>query len=404
MRHYFSTAILIKAFFIASLFSAFIYLAHFGFHAPWLNTLLGLAALYGLTKAEQKTVALSGFFIGIFWFYWISFSFRYYGHVYIIPLVILVVGLIYGLIFWFLGFLKNPFARGAGLFLLGFIHPVGFNWLKPELLFVESILGTAWWQFALILTAVAILANFAKKWRLVAIIPLVLALDISRPQSTLPEIKIHLAQTKIPQEIKWDKSHLDEIIAQNLLTIDKAALEGFDLVVLPESSFPLFLNHEPFLLGELKAKSHRIAIVTGALHLKGDLIYNSTYFFDNGEFQIADKVVLVPFGEYVPLPKFLGRIINDIFFDGAQDYEMAQNPTDFTIKGERFRNAICYEATTDTLYQGNPRYMIAISNNAWFAPSIEPTLQSLLLRYYARKYRTVIFHCTNHEKTGIITP
>ena len=28
--------------------------------------------------------------------------------------------------------------------------------------------------------------------------------------------------------------------------------------------------------------------------------------------------------------------------------------------------------------------MIVISNNAWFIPSIEPTLQHLLLKYYSK--------------------
>lgn len=48
--------------------------------------------------------------------------------------------------------------------------------------------------------------------------------------------------------------------------------------------------------------------------------------------------------------------------------------------------------------------MIAISNNAWFEPSIEQTLQHLLLRYYAAKYQTVIYHAANGGISGIILP
>jgi len=95
--------------------------------------------------------------------------------------------------------------------------------------------------------------------------------------------------------------------------------------------------------------------------------------------------------------------INDTFFDGANDYSKASNPTTFTIKGVKFRNAICYEATTDDIYQNlDTPFVIASSNNAWFTPSTQPTLQKLLLRYYAKKYGLVIYHATNKSQNMIV--
>jgi len=106
-------------------------------------------------------------------------------------------------------------------------------------------------------------------------------------------------------------------------------------------------------------------------------------------------MVLVPFGEYIPLPKFMQKIINDFFFNGEADFSHANNPTDFIVKGTKFRNAICYEATTDAIFKGDVKYVIAISNNGWFVPSIEPTLQNLLMKFYERKYDVTIFHSVN---------
>ena len=148
--------------------------------------------------------------------------------------------------------------------------------------------------------------------------------------------------------------------------------------------------------------SKKIAIVTGALLYEAGNNYNVTYFFQDGKMQIAKKMVLVPFGEYIPLPKWIGHWINDIIFGGASDYLAADHPTDFVIRGIPFRNAVCYEATAEPLFAGNPRYMIASSNNAWFLPSIEPTLQRLLMTYYARRHHTVIFHSANMAGTGIV--
>ena len=103
------------------------------------------------------------------------------------------------------------------------------------------------------------------------------------------------------------------------------------------------------------------------------------------------------------LPHCSKHIINNTFFNGAQDYKASPDATDFIIKGIKFRNAICYEATTDKIFDNlNSKYMIAISNNAWFVPSIQPTLQNLLLKYYAKKYNVKIFSITNMSENKII--
>ena len=124
--------------------------------------------------------------------------------------------------------------------------------------------------------------------------------------------------------------------------------------------------------------------------------------FSNGNYEVAKKMVLVPFGEYIPLPDFAKKFINEIFFAGASDFKTATEPTDFIIKGVKFRNAICYEATRKEIYEGDVDFVIATSNNAWFYPSIEPTLQKLLIRFYARKNGSTIYHSANWRGTGII--
>ncbi|MDU9800000.1 apolipoprotein N-acyltransferase, partial [Helicobacter pylori] len=47
---------------------------------------------------------------------------------------------------------------------------------------------------------------------------------------------------------------------------------------------------------------------------------------------------------------------------------------------------------------------IVMSNNAWFSPSIEPTLQRTLLKYYARRYGKIILHSTNFSTSYILNP
>lgn len=391
------------AFLIALGFSAFIYIDHFHLpHVKIIETLLALGAYYGLLAAPRRVVLWAGFFIGLLWFYWIGFSFRYYGMPWIQPLMTLFFGIVYLLYFGVLALSEQVFIRALLLFGLSYVAPMGFNWMVPELPLLHTYLGFEKWQFALILFALALFAQLRDVWRMGALLLLVAAYAPPYTPPPMPPLKIKLASTDVPQNVKWDPQMRMPSITKNLRLIDAAIDEGYDLVILPESVFPLFLNKEPDLITLLKARSKKIAIVTGALLFEDEHNYNATYFFHNGRMQTAKKVVLVPFGEYIPLPKWIGHWINDLVFDGASDYLAADHPTDFVIDGIRFRNAVCYEATAEPLFAGDPRYMIAISNNAWFTPSIEPTLQRLLMTYYARRHRTIIFHSANAAGTGIV--
>ena len=389
----------------ALLFSAFIYLAHFGIELKLFNTITALAAFWLLLHIPKKAVLFSGFFIGVLWFYWISYSFKYTGNGAVAPLVVFGFGGIYMLFFGLLALSDKPYIRAIILFALSFAAPMDFNWMQLGLPFVESYIGIYKWQLALVLAALSLDGLITtKKYKLLPLLLLLGALNYSGypPREDAP-LKIKLVQTDVKQEVKWTREALPPTIKMIFEEIEKAAKQKYDLVVLPESVMPLYLNEAPQLIEHLQYLATDIDVVLGALLYEKGKNYNVAYHFDrNGNYEIAKKVVLVPFGEYIPLPNFMRQWVNETFFEGASDFVTADKPTDFTIEGIKFRIAICYEATTDRLYVGNPKYMIAISNNAWFANSIEPTLQNLLLRYFARRHGTTIYHSANYKGTGII--
>lgn len=404
LRYFFSPDSLKESLLLAFCFSAFIYLFHFNLNYYLLNSLLGLYAFYLLLGGSRKVLLFAGFFIGLLWFYWIGFSFRYYGMSWALPFVSLGFALIYAFVFWLISWPSHPLLRALMLFGLSFFEPFDFNWLQPELLFVQSYFGIEKWQYALILLSLALM-HFFKEKRPYLFLPLLLpALSFSSPQAHDLPLDISMVQTKLSQEEKWNPHFLPEIIKANLQEIEQAIEAKKEVVVLPESAFPLFLNRDIELMEELKLKSYDITIITGSLLYEDHHNYNATYLFQNGQMQIAKKMVLVPFGEYIPLPSFLARPINRIIFDGASDYLNATEPTDFIIHSIPFRNAICYEATCHELFTSKPKYMIAISNNAWFTPSIEPSLQRLLMQFYATKSGTTILHAANGSGGGIIYP
>ncbi len=404
-RH-FTTEYIIKGFLNAFLLSLFIYLDFFNLNnliiLKIINSIAAILGFYLLLKSPREILFWSGLFIGLLWFYWIGFSFRYYDASYAIPFMIIFISVVYGIIFWFIG-IFHVALRAILVLLLGYFHPLNFNWFVPELTLIDSFFGIQKWQFTLFLLAIVLFILIKNHYKYISILLLIASINFtSNELLPLPNQKIYLASLNTPQELKWKDEYRDKNININLNIIHEAISKKYDTVVISESAFPIFLNMTPNLMIKLRKLSQEINIVTGGLYTDGKDSYNSTYYFIKGEVQIANKVVLVPFGEEIPLPSIISKQINRIFYNGADDYIAAKSPTDIELNGEIFRNAICYEATREELFVNNPKFMIAMSNNAWFTPSIEPTLQNLLLRYFSKLHSTVIFHSANMGKTGVI--
>ena len=409
IRRYFSTLELTKGFFIALLGSAFIYLNHWGISYPIINTVLGILTLYWLLLEGQKVWFITGTFVGLFWFWWIAMSLKHYGYIWAIPAEILIISLIYGVLFWVSAWaseklavkltLPSVFLKALALLIFSYIHPFGFDWFKPELMFVESYLGIEKWQFFLILLGCT-LAIWEKKSVYLFIILFAYQLPINPTSPLSDEIKLVTTYTSVQD--KWNETLHPEQFENLFKEIDIAMQEGKQLVILPESVFPLFLNRSEELIEKLEKKAKNISIVIGGLYWDGRTPRNSTYIFTDDKVTVANKVVLVPFGESNPLPDFLSNWVNKVFYDGAVDYVASKHVIDYKINDRIYRNAICFEATSERLYEGSPQYMIVLSNNGWFTPSIEPTLQKLLLQYYSQKYGTTIYHSVNMSESYVV--
>ncbi|TWO17338.1 apolipoprotein N-acyltransferase [Campylobacter lanienae] len=402
---YFTLKFIIKGFMISILLSLFIFLDLLNLkYIANLGLLSAIIGLYILLKSDKKIWFWSGFFIGLFWFYWISFSLIYYNFGYLIPIEILGICLIYGFIFLAVSWLESIYIKAIFLLFASYVAPFGFDWLNFELIFVDTLFKPTIYTLALVLISIIISIKFSRYLGLGAmVLSLIISYKSTDNFESLP-FNISLITTELNQNQIWDRNTKNDIIKSNLNIIDQAIKDGSRAVVLPESAFPLFLDRSQILLSELKQKSHQIAIITGALGASDNKLYNSTYIFDKGEVKRLDKLILVPFGEEIPLPNFIKNPINNIFFDSAVDYSKANGVSDYEIDGVKIRNAICYEATKDELFKDNPKFMIAISNNAWFSPSTQPNLQSKILKLKAFKYKTTIYHSINGSPSQMITP
>lgn len=402
---YFTLKFIINGFIISILLSLFIFLDLL--NLKYISNLSLISAIFGfyfILKSSRQIWFWSGFFIGFFWFYWISFSLIYYDFAYLIPVEILGICLIYGSIFLAAGWLENIYIKAIFLLFASYIAPFGFDWLNFELIFVDTFFIPSIYTLALVLISIIIAIKFNIYFGISLLIcSLAINYNNKIEYRGLP-FDISLINTNISQDKIWDRSTKDKIVKNNLNMIDQAINDGSRIVVLPESAFPLFLDHSEILLSVLKQKSYQIAIVTGALGTSDNKLYNSTYLFDKGEVKRLDKLILVPFGEEIPLPNFIKDLINRLFFDSTIDYSHANSVSDYEIDGIKIRNAICYEATRDELFINEPKFMIAITNNAWFTPSTQPNLQNKLLKLKAYKYKTIIYHSVNGSPSQMIAP
>ena len=386
----------------ALLFSGFIYFEEYSLTNKFINTLFGLSSLALFLYIPKRSIFIAGFLIGLLWFYWIGYSFKYQDVGYMTPIVTLGFGFIYLLFFAPLAVTNKPYIRAILLFSLSFFEPFDFNWLQIELIFVDSYIGIFKYQLALVLFALTMPSLLKDKFKYTPLLALLFAINFTTPTKKEMPLKIKLVETDIKQEYKWTREALRPTINLIFKEINNAITQEYDVVVLPESVFPLYMNRNKTIQNSLLKLSKDITIIAGALYREDNLKYNVTYMFQDEKYQIAKKVTLVPFGEYIPLPSFAKDFINEIFFSGSSDFIGAKEPTDFIIKGIKFRNAICYEVTCQEIYEGDVNFIIAMSNNAWFTPSIEPTLQKLLMKFYAHKNGVTIYHSANSIGTGVI--
>ncbi|MGX2971575.1 apolipoprotein N-acyltransferase [Helicobacter sp. T3_23-1059] len=409
-----------------------------------LLSVFGLISVASYLFCPARIRFYFGFFVGLLLLYWIALSFRYSPFPFLIPFVWLGIGCIIGAIFWALLYFQHIVFRIFSIMILGYIHPFGFDWLVPQSFFAYSFFGVLDWDFLLIIVGVALIAmalfrNDIKGFLYVStkskksfiklrigagffgVLSLILAFESVSPankKSTpflqnlsndlnqqITKEQIALVQTHFVQDLKWSKNALDSIKKSTFSAIEQAKLEGKKIIILPETILPIVLNsdnpYEVSTLESLKNASNDIAIILGAFSKPN---FNSTYVIHKGEVKILNKVILAPFGEKMPLPDFLAKPLLRLFFGIEEGLDSASKPQDFHLFGLIFRNAICYEGTSKELYKDSPNLVVMISNNGWFYVSIEPYLQRVLLKYYARKSGAMILHSANLSQSFMMTP
>lgn len=219
-------------------------------------------------------------------------------------------------------------------------------------------------------------------------------------------LSIAIYQPNVPQEQKWDRNYYRPILRQ--LEGGTSALLGHDLLVWPEAAVPNYYQNARGFLDPIAARA-RISdttLVTGIPYraADGQSAHNSILALGAGS-GVYHKQRLVPFGEYVPLERWLRGLI--AFFDLPMSSFSSGPARQPPLQAGAFRVApyICYEIVYPDLVASSARradLLITISNDSWFGDSIGPLQHLQMARMRALENGRYLVRGTNNGVSAII--
>jgi len=281
----------------------------------------------------------------------------------------------------------------------------GLSWL---VVLANTCLARVWmerrphWNL-LMLAVLVVLVSIYGKVRLES---------IEGKQQESPLQVVALIQGNIDQSRKWDAAFQEEIVNRYLELSRQAAGSSPrpTLLVWPETAAPFFFGLEDRFTPRLQelAQTSQAAMLLGAPGVAREndrpRYYNRVFLMDaRGKTQGSyAKQHLVPFGEYVPLPRllfFVQRLV-----EAAGDFSPGKDARPLILDGQRFGVLICYEAIFPDLARQEVRLganiLVSVTNDAWFGHSGAPYQHLEMARWRAIENRVPLIRCAN---TGIST-
>ncbi len=219
-------------------------------------------------------------------------------------------------------------------------------------------------------------------------------------------LRVALYQPNIPQEHKWDPAWYEPILYQ--LRDASNDYFGSDILVWPEAAIPGYYERARSFLEPiaLRARAEETALISGIpLRGQGEGVYhNSIMVLGHGE-GTYHKRRLVPFGEYVPLERWLRGLIQ--FFDLPMSSFSPGPEQQKPLRAGAYRVApfICYEIVyPDQVARGarDADLLITISNDSWFGKSIGPLQHLQIAQMRALETGRYLVRGTNNGVSAII--
>jgi len=414
---------------------------------PWLQW-LALAGLFALALpiARPREAALAGFAFGLGWFglgvSWVYVSMHVYGEMpallaaaataafcaFLALYPALALGLATRLAVGKTtkALLVLPSAWAGSEWLRGVLL-TGFPWLASGYAHTDGplagyapVIGVHGVTLvaALVAGSLALMARSRGRMPVLVTAAIVLPLfacgealrRIEWTEPTGDPLRVQLLQGNVPQNLKFADGGM-KLSEEAYLPLLRAA-DPADLVVLPESVFPLPLAHLPEQTVDALAEipRHGSALIFGIfIEEPRSYYYNSAVGLapGGGEPQRYSKRHLVPFGEFIPrgFRWFVDLMQMPI---GDQQRGDAYQPP-MQIAGQRIAVNICYEdlfgAEIRQAWRNPaqaPTLLLNLSNLGWFDDSLALPQHLQISRMRALETGRPVLRATNTGATAII--
>jgi apolipoprotein N-acyltransferase len=221
-------------------------------------------------------------------------------------------------------------------------------------------------------------------------------------------VKVALVQGNIPQDLKWLPS-MRKPTLDRYLELTRRHWDA-DLLVWPESAVPgLYHQMRPFIDAvDVEAREHETQVLMGipAVDPAAGRFTNSVILVGTAS-GVYHKRHLVPFGEYLPLNSLL-RPITEAFGIPVSSFSPGPREQDLLrAAGQPMALTICYEiAFGSEIIRDLPeaRFLVTVSNDAWFGTSIGPHQHFEIARARAVETGRFLLRATNTGITAIVAP
>jgi apolipoprotein N-acyltransferase len=405
------------------------FLTALSFDTPFLSFLAWVALipyLYVVRYADCKRGVLASFVFGVAFYgatiFWVV-------HVTLLGLIALLCYLtLFVMLFFFLAkyFLDKPFSiltvPAAWVITEFFKENIwcGFGWGNlgysqyRNLLLVQTvdIFGVKFISFLIVMINVLLYERMNKRvtsLRKIIFVFLVFMFSFAysffclHTSQSKKTVNIALIQPNTVEEYRWDEE-LRHLAVGKLKDLSKKT-SAESLLIYPEAAWPYVVNDRNYedLVSFVRTSGRDVLI--GVVAQVDDTFYNTALLF-NKEGTLLDsyrKIKLVPFGEYIPLRKYLGTISA---FNAVGDMSRGKTATVFSHADTHFAVLICFEDISPLFVarlRGENDFLVNITNDGWFHGEPQASQHFGIMVFRALENRIPIVRAANTGISGWVS-